>query len=144
MSRELDARVAEVVMGAKWIHEPAFPGGPANLLQFPGSRGILVERRCRDGRTIYPCNLSAYSTDIAAAMSVVRKATDPSENWALTMLADDDWCCEIYGVFSGNTRRITEFADTAPEAICRAALAAVAATPDSQPNPAAPRTEREP
>jgi len=71
--REIDALVAEHVMGAVWNNVPNYPGGACDILQFPGGHGILVERRCSDGRTIYPANLPAYSTDIAAAWEVVEK-----------------------------------------------------------------------
>ena len=112
--RELDALVAEKVMG--WTRD---------------DRGAWVPPGCRPLRNgYYTERPGCYSTDIAAAWRVVEamrvagwytKVEDghdgpPSEN-------PRGWHCRVsraYDWFEG-------WADTAPLAICRAALAAVGA-----------------
>lgn len=107
VNRELDAIVAEKVMGI----------------------GNTFLSRCNDpGETAYLDDqglyrlVPHYSTDIAAAWGVVER------------MRDDDWRVDLWVDEDGWWVRFTRFlqvgyecADTAPEAICRAALKAMEA-----------------
>jgi hypothetical protein len=105
---ELNAAVAEHVMG--WSHEDAERG-------YWLSQGCISDPLARA--------LPEYSADIAAAWQVVEKllpllghiypACDPETGKLL------HWCA----VVEDGPRRRGYTAPTAPEAICRAALAAV-------------------
>lgn len=119
---ELDALVAEKVMGRKREHE------------FDNDS---------DDPTCYYCNayLSSrgrpcagdppYSTDIAAAWEVVEHMIerDMRVNVSTCYQPDDGtpWICTLERHESqiGDPNKWTEYAETAPEAICKAALAAV-------------------
>ena len=134
VSRELDARVAVEVMGATWQRIENYPGGAADVLRPPNAVGqfvaIWVERRCSDGRTIYPAGLPAYSTDIAAAWEVV-EATIKRTRWRFQC----GYGAGITGVprwwaFFGDPGEASGADDhSLPLAICLAALAACAALP---------------
>ena len=63
-----------------------------------------------------PC----YSTDIAAAWLIVEKMRNPD----FRLSKDGDWACCFGGTIS-----YCGFADTAPLAICRAAMAALETKP---------------
>ena len=98
--RELDALVAEKVMGLPG----AAVGGwyNPNLLDGP----------------------PPYSTDIAAAWEVVEKLLELG--WHVDI--EDGWCVIVYGGRDGKADSEMEVGETAPEAICLAALEAVKAS----------------
>jgi hypothetical protein len=108
-SRQLDAEVAEVVMG--WTSVEMF----CNALHGYKPTGAY-------GRVSY------YSSDIAAAWAVVEKMVADgweAEFYGLQEMAPDTWYCslgthghgDLYGSYEGR-------AETAPQAICKAAVAA--------------------
>ena len=97
MTRELDAAVAEKVMKLSYI---------------------LFDGTDKDAEELIP----AYSTDISPAWQVVEKMEKHKYYFAIYNLIDAEiWACRFgnqQGEFEGR-------ADTAPEAICLAALKAV-------------------
>ena len=111
--REMDALVAEKVMTLNvWQHEKR-----VKQLAFRGNRsrevlGTVIEIIAGDRM------LQNYSTDIAAAWQVVEKTKNDYDitrvggKWHAWLFAIDEVLTEAY-------------ADTAPLAICRAALLAV-------------------
>lgn len=112
--RELDALVAERVMGWRSIGSDGistFGDPPNDPLDLSGTG---------DGHFHVP----RYSTDISAAWEVVEKAKD----WRITIdggeYHGDSWGVKI----ANNDGYFYGFGDTAPLAICRAALAAVGAS----------------
>lgn len=117
--RELDALVAEKVMGwtacdaneayPRWMH-----GDPGDEFAEAG-RG----RGCAPLTTAWRVPYSRYSTDIAAAWEVVEKVRGDRDVWLQWDSETSIWGCQF---FSGGHEC---FADTAPLAICRAALKAV-------------------
>lgn len=115
--RELDALIAEKVMGWAPVHDG---------LNFRWADGGDYEKRHR-----YVCDWSP-STDIAAAWQVVERMD--SLGWYLTIdrLSSGErvrfWRCEWMRYTEENEKcgDCWEDADTAPLAICRAALEAVA------------------
>lgn len=105
--RELDALVAEKVMGE--------------------SSGYT---HSRDNDFVVTC--SRYSTDISAAWLVVEKLRDIG--WSVAVCGDNGWGCTFYKVHTNGSEYIWATwkeshgpinADTAPLAICLAALEAV-------------------
>jgi hypothetical protein len=133
--RELDLRVAIEVMGARWRHEPRYPGGPADLLEMPKglrARGILAERRCSDGRILTFAGLRPYSRDIAAAWEVV-EAMNCHDDDAVYREFQDDLNSAWYGTSGDRPSLAALPAEAAALRICRAALAALAAPTNSQP-----------
>lgn len=120
VGRELDAAVAERVLG--WT-ELSTKYGPL-CGQHPESEDSL--------RKYGPTSVPSYSTDIAAAMEVLNKADGLWELSRYPYLDDDAeedtpytllYSCRLrFGDHLGSAE-----GDTAPEAICRAALNAVKA-----------------
>jgi len=115
-------------MGATWEHEPRYPGGPADMLIPAGYEGkmgrpIWGERRCSDGRTIYPANLPRYSSDIAAAFDVVEKFAGFVQVTKGTSGGRNRYACEIWDAET-EFRIGNGFGALPAEAICLAALAA--------------------
>ncbi len=112
MSRELDARVATEVMGWK---TQLYPDGCR--VYAPGVRG-------------FNSGPWSPSTDISAAWEVVEKVKPLMGNtpWDFVLARDTDidgntsWCCNFHAEYLEDGCRVT--ADTAPEAICLAALEA--------------------
>lgn len=106
--RELDALIAEKVMGLKVDYEFEGFGG----LRVPS----LVDKYDEWGY------LPDYSTDISAAWQVVEKfysmKLDKYSN-------GQEWRCYLVGVRDGKNADATGVADTAPLAVCRAALLVV-------------------
>lgn len=100
MSRELDAEVAEKVMG--WNKCDKFTNPLLRKVQL-----VIIG---------YP----HYSTDIAAAWLVVEKIP----GWFALIKEEEGWKCE-YEIETGEIDYVLW--PTAPEAICRAALAALKA-----------------
>ena len=146
--RELDALVAEKVMGVtiKWVdildgYKCARPDGTwyekgdadyEDCVDEHTVPVVVMEKGHTlyadwDGETSVRLNtVHHYSTDIAAAWEVVEKL--PHKFWPEVGRMDDGrWYCEIVG--RGDTARqvskspiAREIADTAPLAICLAAL----------------------
>lgn len=126
--RELDALVAEKVMGAVW--QNMTPAGRKKVLSFPKDRPMITTD---GGRVTYHGmdggNLPHYSTDIAAAWEVVEKVSSMPE------FAMFDLDVVPVGVadpmrFSARvvlTDAVRVCAETAPRAICLAALQAIGA-----------------
>jgi hypothetical protein len=119
---ELDALVAEKVMG--WTKEPSanpFPGPkslPWNWVAPHSTWGPGTPGKC------YPTSVPKYSTDIAAAWEVVEKLRDQFEGVVvdgIKLPGAPAWQCIVM-----NESEKGE-AQTAPLAICRAALKAVGA-----------------
>lgn len=129
--RELDAMIAERVMGAKW--EAIGDNGRTLLCigsEASGDRRNLAWRK-PDQCLMTLFSLPPYSTSIAAAWEVVEKMTkdgravfidsagfDP-EMWRVCVSADDP------------EGQLPSEAATAPLAICLAALEAVEHSPES-------------
>jgi hypothetical protein len=110
--RQLDAAVAERVMGADKEKE-------IDLAMLDPS-GVIDSFR----DTIWANILPHYSTDIAAAWRVVEKLRE--EGWQVVINVLDDGA-EVAVTRHEMAGHLYEFADTAPLAISRAALRAVAA-----------------
>lgn len=121
--RELDALVAEKVMGWRPMQ-----GGVSMEI---GEKGDLWEDGSRkwygkdgDPRPMRLLPSPKFSTDIASAWLVVEK-TDPVFSWVLSRAQDGDY--DVSMTFHATDYEIVyeATADTAPLAICRAALKAV-------------------
>lgn len=115
--RELDALVAEKVMGWRYNH---CDGVQCPTCGYDGLYGSGKD---------YP----GYSTDIAAAWTVVKSVTSFTqslradvkiENLAMSSCHPGHWSVTFSYIRGG---RVTGLADTAPLAICLAALKAVGA-----------------
>lgn len=129
--RELDALVAEKVMGCKidrsyvegwpnWIGGPRYRCGCGNYAH-----------ACGDDDIAEPL-LNFYSTDIAAAWEVVErikhlKDPDPMEVWIYETRSKGVTCEVYWDLGSRLAGRGQVTAATAPLAICLAALQAVQA-----------------
>lgn len=135
--RELDAVVAKVVMGWKWLHveskdydgklEPHDVLVPAewsldDVLRMYPPRGILA-------RTAFVA--SRYSTDIAAAWEVVKRITPRAAQVDVWARRGGKYACYVHGV-DGELWKEGDFADdvfveadTAPRAISINAVLAV-------------------
>ena len=115
MNRELDAQVAEKVMRLYDVHK----AGKGEWLQHEGCFAFVGERVYRDDKGFFT-KLPYYSTDIAAAWEVMEKLL---WWWGDVDLRSNSpkWECGWEGD-GGIWDHAT--ADTAPEAICRAALKA--------------------
>ena len=109
---ELDALVAEKVMG--WQLTSAYQLGPAWARDIPWGELVLKNA------VAYYAHEWGPSTDIAPAWKVVEKM---HKEYGIDVngLASGGFVCTIYGV-DGHWRTYDE---TAPLAICRAALLAV-------------------
>lgn len=117
--RELDALVAEKVMGFNKVTEIVVDHEPPHELY-----------RAPDGRGYYPNRIPLYSTSIADAWQVVEKLAREGKHLALQAPGSLDMN-ECYRRFKQWTADFTYDidsegrADTAPLAICLAALKAV-------------------
>jgi hypothetical protein len=110
--RELNLLIATQVMGI----EP-WPGVPGAL------RAPIVPR----GREPKPCAPPDYTTDIAYAWAVVKKLVG---EWTISGHAGLGWNAKFFSSTGGIDAvvvRVEASADTAPHAICLAALKAVGA-----------------
>ncbi len=113
--RELDAVVAEKVMGLSV--RPIEVIGASGVHADVGT--VDLPRRMPDGRMgVHAAPLPAYSTEIAAAWEVVEKLRSPV---FVLEWEPDRWLASFCGEDEDAT------ADTAPHAICLAALKAVEA-----------------
>lgn len=146
--RELDAMVAEKVMGLRprwwslhrndkplrdlmdtdvrptlfWLDCQSLDHVPLEVLR-PNADGDMPILECDDGESVL-----CYSTDIAAAWEVVEKLKEITEN-VLVSWEETYWeveVCVTQEAFNRGYRTAINDADTAPLAICRAALIAVA------------------
>ena len=114
-SRELDALVAEKVMGFDTSQLKTMPIACPDGR--PGCCVVHYDTFFANGSSLPP-----YSTSIAAAWEIVEKrvseAKSTDNDFALVWEPEQNtWCAQFDG--------IQAFADTAPLAICRAALKAV-------------------
>ena len=124
--RELDALVAEKVMGWTWGEYSPPVEGPSKILRPPESWAPSPDRA--PGSEVscpgWHFRVPQYSTDIAAAWEVVEKMVPIKYGFNLAIESPPgpwgDWEVHFY---NGGTH--LAFADTAPLAICRAALLAV-------------------
>lgn len=130
--RELDALIAEKVMGWKAIPHPCpetlFPGVVPKPSWFPP--GFDYEKN----KHLYATGLANgvafphYSTDIAAAWEVLDHLAGCNTKALFYHDAYVQWQCVLdWQRRTFDDCRIREMADTAPHAICLAALAAVKA-----------------
>ena len=130
--RELDALVAEKVMGYVIGNDPHFEGAGPKIVSGPHWITEDGTEPTWQRENEWPITCLFYSTDIAAAWEVVEKLCnwDADDNM-LTLKgqagdpknADDPghwWKAEI----SGTSGKFMGEADTVPEAICLAALKA--------------------
>ncbi len=131
-SRALDAQVAERVMGWKWYGmSPAFaelagqdhPWVGRRALREDASNGVwtveaTLDMPVHDDFSTFP----RYSTDMAAAWLVVEHLRARKIRLSIYEELDGGG---YYAMFIGAGNGVARSADTAPEAICRAALAAM-------------------
>lgn len=139
VGRELDAAVAERVMGWEWftavnvnvLVPPEHHWRVQRSWRIPGKHGEeddIDSARFYDSRNggkqapVVP----AYSTNIAAAWLVVEELTAHGLRLSLDMFGGDPWWAEFADERWERGAQAT--APTAPEAICRAALAAMEVT----------------
>ena len=133
--REMDCLVAEQVMGWVWMRrrEPRHEGDTLqSVLYRPDWKWIdWCELIPDDGKPrSMNQSIPAYSTDIAAAWGVVERLYN--EHWIVSIgsLAENPrgWRCELCNMWPDDFERaptdIEANGDTAPLAICRAALLA--------------------
>lgn len=119
--RELDALIAEKVMGWKLDYE------------FADSIGAPTVPALRDQYDEWGM-LPEFSTDISAAWQVVKRLADSGFNVTISRVLDwrDKYECYLVKENWRDDERICKGADTAPLAICLAALKAVEATQKEQ------------
>lgn len=114
-SRELDAIVAEKIMGYLWWHRSE----GCNQLYEPGSAEWAADMELIPGKheTEYPPVLGVphYSTDIAAAWTLIER----HPFYVYIARVHGFWQCNFYA-----PEAFKATADTAPLAICLAALKA--------------------
>lgn len=103
--REMDALIAVKIFGYIELPPPAMP-----RLQKPGKYGVEML-----------FHVNHYSTDIKAAWEVVEKL-EQSMGWAFNRLTPHEYLFEF---FNDSMERAMAISDSAPLAICRAALMAV-------------------
>lgn len=121
--RELDALVAEKVMGAVWTPTPSDMVFDEDYwLEIPGKPGVFAYRY-RDGRVKPKAGCPPYSTDMASAWEVVEKMEQRGHGFALADSQGPPWEATFDNLSS--MLSYIETADTAPLAICLAALKAV-------------------
>lgn len=126
---EMDALIAEKVMGWMWVYKtgwelagyPVFDKLPFDAIEYDDSDYAITP----------------YSTDIAAAWQVVEKVFDNFAAW-MTVGNNPDFMryrgkyfSTVHGgklEYDSPSCNITCYADTAPLAICRAALKAIEAS----------------
>jgi hypothetical protein len=131
--RELDALVAEKVMGYVWSRSETAPAGwdgPNGDLLAPW-RWLIQAGSPRyapvtGGESRFINNVPKFSTDVEAAWTAVEKLVASHMKIGLTDRPDGKWgfwICRDCGQPEETT--FFETGDTAPEAICLAALKAV-------------------
>lgn len=128
--REMDALVAEKVMGLE--HREWVPyGAPEGWYPRTAPR---LNARDDEGNAIdadgYSSELPFYSTSIADAWQVVEKLAE-RHVISVACIINRKWRCEIVQAHSMPQQPSAAFADTAPLAICKAALKACGVEVDS-------------
>jgi hypothetical protein len=117
--RELDALIAEKVMGSvpcdKWRPFTAYPA------QWVKDTGECYHASCHPPQMGPP----HYSTDIAAAWAVVERLVVLGHPVELSLEPNDNGQC-LCTLMAERMGEEATWGDTAPLAICRAALKAVA------------------
>jgi hypothetical protein len=119
--RELDALVAEKVMGWREIHRSLFTGYK------PGHKGKIQKVSCSPRLGCH--RIPNYSTDIAAAWEVVEKVTSAvgphreEFNFSMGGPRRNKWTCQFCPGCVCHPAEAS--ADTVPLAICLAALKAI-------------------
>jgi hypothetical protein len=114
--RELDALIAEKVMGWRILKKLTIPPKPLDEADPCG----LPPGVSDDGKTAW-VSIPHYSADIADAWQVVEKLL--AQGFGVEILSDQgQWSVQFW-----NLGRQTEYGDSAPHAICLAALKVVGA-----------------
>lgn len=137
--RNVDTEVAEKVMGLGPLEfdYPCDVWDDDGHWRVPDTRDEGESQGCRYREPIYRIThkngwrqgkvVPRYSTDIAAAWTVLEKMRQPVpgvHRWAVTVSAEENgWFVTIWREFSAKYHRV--FAPTAPHAICLAVLKAV-------------------
>jgi G:T-mismatch repair DNA endonuclease (very short patch repair protein) len=120
--RELDALVAEKVMGYKWdgVRDDL---GETRILYVPGTNWCAVD--CTDAEPPrYTDILPKFSTDIAAAWAVVEAME--RRGWNVTVQRTwEGYRCEMDDMRATHAAVVDPRDGHGPLAICRAALAAL-------------------
>lgn len=139
---ELDVLVAEKVMGAEWRD---YAGGYRGLVKWDMDRksyGILIVRNPDGSLNGSLPREWRFSADIAGAWSVLERLNAPGGEWP----ESHGWYVAVHNStgagWEAHVGHEVATAETAPLAICRAALAAlraVASPTNSQTSPATPR-----
>jgi hypothetical protein len=128
--RELDALVAERVMGMVWRHSDSPPAGFRSPRMYDTPWRWLIPSdnaypRATGDEKPYLENIPHYSTDIAAAFQVVEKLR--ADDYQVIVVCEPvgekrQFSCEIARLSDRGSD--VETGDTAPLAICHAALRA--------------------
>lgn len=128
--RELDALVAEKVTGYAWERD----GDDYALMRVPGTNQCAME--INRGERYYAL-LPRFSTDIAAAWEVVDAMRQRGFAFKMFRADSTDDSAKTWAAFAPSGSDIVDETyaeapdDTAPLAICRAALAAVGEAPEN-------------
>jgi hypothetical protein len=117
--RELDALVAEKVMGWRWLKDDERPG---RWLQYGTSPGRSPATGSEQVVWGMMNRLPLYSTSIADAWQVVEKMRAMGKEAELFWT---DQGCEVFFARESSIHEGYGFTTTMPRAICRAALKAV-------------------
>ena len=140
--RELDAMIAERVMGATW--KPAPEDGRGKEVDWLYLGGRIVAYRYADGQVLGKAD--DYSTDLAAAFTVIEAMAAKPERWWSTLTQRSygttkenyvvgGWSCEFRAIEAIGAGDVYAEAPTLPLAICLAALKAIegsSSVPDSE------------
>lgn len=126
--RETDARVAEVVMGWEVCSDMKCQGCDAPVWRHESGEWFVQPNRANADMARW-----SPSTDIGAAWSVVDRVRESESVWSFhiqspTRKTNGQWVAEVvpnYAIVPVDVDPYTAFADTAPLAIVRAALAAM-------------------
>lgn len=124
--RELDALVAEKVMGWKKAPNGAWMSYEKDAF---GNGGWKSHATWKANASVSAVRFTP-STDIAAAWQVVEKMKERQWNFTIADLVKNKWRAEFGG--SRKHKQTWEDADTAPRAICLAALKAVGVAPSKE------------
>jgi hypothetical protein len=120
--RELDALVAERFFGARWMMHPLSSKGCEYLIDGEKFRTPYLGMRISTGEFVEFSALPRYSTDMGAAWAIVEKLQSLGFYVSISKPPDMvTW--DVRGWIDENyTRRFIGHAETAPHAICLAAL----------------------
>jgi len=124
MSRTIDALIATHVFGWKGVH----PNSLGHVMWIDPTK----EDSDQDYQKEYGGKIEKYegnfnpSTKIQDAWLVVEKIADGDRNWFnLEWFYKDSWRADFFGTESGNSEHYQAVSNTAPMAICLAALKAL-------------------